>query len=222
MIYYWDGSRWTIFNSIELHYGRDSVNTNADEADIRGSGAALSYDLMPFTPQLLCLDDHFCGFRGSDGGELAINGVRQTKCATATIGHLGTKKVCRLTLTRDVNVYHDIENYWIDPQTFTIIKQRSYSAQKAENHTDITTRQTLHRPKVSTLPQDAVIKFSPPQARSNKPRGCVKSPDPKFGNDQIFGVRHFDETSRWMEWSKNEFSHSLPLQATAAAPASCD
>jgi len=48
----------------------------------------------------------------------------------------------------------------------------------------------------------------------NQSRGCVKSADPKFGNDQFFGVRHFDETSRWMGWSKNEFSHRLSLQAT--------
>jgi hypothetical protein len=44
----------------------------------------------------------------------------------------------------------------------------------------------------------------------------------KFGNDQIFDMTNFDESSRWMGWSKNEFSHSLSLQATAAAPASCD
>jgi hypothetical protein len=49
----------------------------------------------------------------------------------------------------------------------------------------------------------------------NKSRGCVKSADMKFGNDQIFGARHFDVTSRWMGWSKNEFSHSRSLQATA-------
>jgi hypothetical protein len=27
-------------------------------------------------------------------------------------------------------------------------------------------------------------------------------------------MTHFDEMSRWMEWSKNEFSHRLSLQAT--------
>ena len=48
----------------------------------------------------------------------------------------------------------------------------------------------------------------------NKSRGCVKSADMKFGNDQIFDMTNFDETSRWMGWSKNEFSHSLSLQAT--------
>jgi hypothetical protein len=32
-------------------------------------------------------------------------------------------------------------------------------------------------------------------------------------------MTHFDETSRWIGWSKNEFSHSLALQATAGVPA---
>jgi hypothetical protein len=41
----------------------------------------------------------------------------------------------------------------------------------------------------------------------------------KFGNVQIFCVRHFDETSRWMGWSKIEFSHSLALHPTATAVA---
>jgi len=56
----------------------------------------------------------------------------------------------------------------------------------------------------------------------NKSRGCVKSADTKYGNDQIFDMGNFDKSSRRMRWSKNEFSHRLSLQATAAAPASCD
>ncbi len=52
----------------------------------------------------------------------------------------------------------------------------------------------------------------------NQSRGCVKSADMKFGNDQIFAVRHFDVSSRWMGWSKNEFSHSLALEPTPTAP----
>jgi len=58
------------------------------------------------------------------------------------------------------------------------------------------------------------------RTRSNKSRACVKSPGLKFGNDQIFRMARFDESSRWIGWSKNEFSHSLALQATAAAPVS--
>jgi hypothetical protein len=42
----------------------------------------------------------------------------------------------------------------------------------------------------------------------------VKSAGVKFGNDQIFDMGNFDETSRRIEWSKNEFSHRLSLQAT--------
>jgi hypothetical protein len=48
----------------------------------------------------------------------------------------------------------------------------------------------------------------------NKSRACVKSADTKFGNDHIFDMANFDETSRWMGWSKIEFSHSLSLKAT--------
>ena len=48
----------------------------------------------------------------------------------------------------------------------------------------------------------------------NKSRGCVKSVGVKFGNDQILDMENFDEVSRRIEWSKNEFSHSLSLQAT--------
>jgi hypothetical protein len=45
----------------------------------------------------------------------------------------------------------------------------------------------------------------------------VKSADSNFGNDQIFDMTHFDETSRWMEWSKNEFSHRLSPEPTPIA-----
>jgi hypothetical protein len=54
----------------------------------------------------------------------------------------------------------------------------------------------------------------------NTARGCVKSADMKFGNDQNFCVRHFDETSGWMGGSKNEFSHSLSPEPTAVGAVS--
>jgi hypothetical protein len=37
----------------------------------------------------------------------------------------------------------------------------------------------------------------------------VKTPEWKFGNDQIFDMQNFDEMSRRIRWSENEFSHSL-------------
>lgn len=46
-------------------------------------------------------------------------------------------------------------------------------------------------------------------SRPNTARACVKSVGMNFGNDHIFDMANFDETSRWMGWSKNEFSHSL-------------
>lgn len=48
----------------------------------------------------------------------------------------------------------------------------------------------------------------------NKTRACVKTPGVKFGNDQILDMESFDEMSRRIEWSKNEFSHRLTLRAT--------
>jgi hypothetical protein len=48
----------------------------------------------------------------------------------------------------------------------------------------------------------------------NQSRGCVKSADTKFGNDHIFNMANFDETSRWMRWSKNEFLHRLSPEPT--------
>jgi len=55
---------------------------------------------------------------------------------------------------------------------------------------------------------------------SNKTRGCVKSPGLKFGNDPIFDMARFDELSRWIGWSKNEFSHRLAPEPTAVGAVS--
>jgi hypothetical protein len=49
-------------------------------------------------------------------------------------------------------------------------------------------------------------------------RACVKTADMKFGNDQIFDIENFDDASRWIVWSKTEFSHSLALEPTPTAP----
>jgi hypothetical protein len=56
----------------------------------------------------------------------------------------------------------------------------------------------------------------------NKSRACVKSADTKFGNDHIFDMANFGESSRWLEWLQNEFSHSLSLHPTAAALATSE
>ena len=49
----------------------------------------------------------------------------------------------------------------------------------------------------------------------NTVRGCVKSVEAKFGNDQIFNMTHFDEVSRRIRCSKNDFSHRLSPEPTA-------
>ena len=55
----------------------------------------------------------------------------------------------------------------------------------------------------------------------NKSRARVKSAEVKYGNDQIFKMRNFDESSRWTGWSKNEFSHRLSLQAGGGVRSAC-
>ena len=47
------------------------------------------------------------------------------------------------------------------------------------------------------------------QQPANTSRGCVKTPAPNFGNDQILVMSNFDKMSRRIQWSENEFSHSL-------------
>ena len=54
----------------------------------------------------------------------------------------------------------------------------------------------------------------------NKSRGCVKSADEKFGNDQILDMGNFDEMRRCIGWSKNEFSHRLSPEPTAVGAVS--
>jgi len=46
----------------------------------------------------------------------------------------------------------------------------------------------------------------------------VKTSLSKSGNDQFFDMKNFDETSRRIRWSENEFSHSLALQPTPCWP----
>ena len=60
------------------------------------------------------------------------------------------------------------------------------------------------------------MRYQPP----NKSRGCVKNIAAKFGNDQIFDMGNFDEMSRRIEWSKNEFSHRLSPEPTAVGAVS--
>jgi hypothetical protein len=45
----------------------------------------------------------------------------------------------------------------------------------------------------------------------------VKTRDDKFGNDPFCDMRNFDEMSRRIRWSKNEFSHSLAPEPTPVA-----
>ena len=60
------------------------------------------------------------------------------------------------------------------------------------------------------LPQS---KAAPP----NTSRGRVKTPALNFGNDPISVMRNVVEMSRRIQWSENEFSHSLSLEPTPIA-----
>jgi hypothetical protein len=51
----------------------------------------------------------------------------------------------------------------------------------------------------------------------NNSRGCVKTVLRKFGNDQFRDMRCVVEMSRRIQWSKNEFSHSLSPEPTPIA-----
>jgi hypothetical protein len=55
----------------------------------------------------------------------------------------------------------------------------------------------------------------------NTARGCVKTRDDKFGNDSFCDLGNFDESGRRIQWSKNEFSHSLALEPTPRTPCVC-
>jgi len=168
LVYYWDRGRWSEFNSINSHYQRSPVIPNADEDAVIGGGVALSFDLMPFIPRILCLSDHLCGFRGSAGGEFSINGIAQTKRADVTVERLHLRSVYRLALKRDVAMYHDEEDYWIDPKTYTILKRRAHYTKDRGDHTNVTTRESSHHPKLDTIPTNKLIEFNPPASRANK------------------------------------------------------
>src|ERR1039457_7109516 len=55
----------------------------------------------------------------------------------------------------------------------------------------------------------------------NKSPGCVKSADSKIGNDPKRVMANFDEVSRRIRWSKNEFSHRLTPEPTAVGAVAC-
>jgi hypothetical protein len=62
--------------------------------------------------------------------------------------------------------------------------------------------------------QNCALFLLPYRMKPNKSRGGVKTLESKFGNDQICDMGNFRKMSRWIQWSKIEFSHRLSLQAT--------
>jgi hypothetical protein len=71
-----------------------------------------------------------------------------------------------LTLRRDVDIFHDVEEYWIDPVTFLILKQQAHFVRNWGSHTQEITRATDHSPRIDGLPPGAVIEFGPTVSNS--------------------------------------------------------
>jgi hypothetical protein len=166
LVYFWaDGKDWSIYNTVNPLYGQQHVKSGADESDVRGSGAALAYDLVPFMPALLCINDHFCSFRGTAGGSVAFNGIKQTETQEAAVARLDGKQVFLLTLKRDMAIYHETDCYWIDPDSFLILKTRSVELRQGE-HSQVIIRETRHHPTKNASAHD-IPSFDPPIARNN-------------------------------------------------------
>lgn len=151
LIYYWDGQTWSTYDSLDLHDALEPVHTNQTDSAVLGSGTALSYELVPGNLRLLHMKEGlFSGFRLYDSAEVAV-------------GRFHGRSVYRLTLhiafgERD----HDTHDYWIDPHTYMILRERAYSVTYSEDRVDTTRRDTFHSPEPDALPEDRMIEFEPP------------------------------------------------------------
>jgi len=150
LIYHWDGSRWSTYNSIDLYYGSKPVRTNDPDDSVIGSGAALSFGLFPDTARLLHIKaGDFCGFQNYDRAEVSI-------------GRLSGRSVYRLTLHFKLWGDYDTDEYLIEPQTYAILRTRELSVRERRGRFDITKRVALHSPKMNMIPEDVMIEFRPP------------------------------------------------------------
>lgn len=156
LVYHWNGRTWSSYDSIDLHYGLQPVRTNVSKYSIIGSGVALSFGLFPSMPRLLHLEDgDFSGFRLYDSAEVATD-------------RLHGRPVYRLTLRWEFWGDHDTDEYWIAPDTFTILQRCEHEIKNRGDRIDTLTRTSTHSPRLGALPRDARIEFSPPKSRANK------------------------------------------------------
>ncbi|PYJ82846.1 MAG: hypothetical protein DME22_17260 [Verrucomicrobia bacterium] len=155
LVYHWDGRGWSSYDSLNLYYGWQPVRTNVSKDSIIGSGVALSFGLFPDMPRLLHLEEgDFSGFRRYDSAQLATD-------------RLGGRPVYRLTLRWEFWGDDDTDEYWIAPDTFTVLQRREHSIKNRGDRIDTLTRMSTHSPRLDTLPPDARIEFSPPKSRAN-------------------------------------------------------
>jgi hypothetical protein len=162
MIFHWDGKKWSQYNSLSLQHGFNPVETSEDGSGVIGSGIALSYGLMPFTARLLGINEDFRGFHGLDKGQLFIGNDPQVKTAQAAIDRLHDRPVYRLTLRATVAGFDDLENYWIDPRSYAILKREDRYIKPPGLFSPVI-RKSLHSPRINTLPEDTIVPFKPPE-----------------------------------------------------------
>jgi len=172
VVYNWNGNHWSEYNSLNWLSDRDAAETDADEDTVAGSGLAISYGLMPLTARLLCVVEPFRGFHGLDGGTMSIGESQQVKTAQATTDRLNGRSVYRLTLDRKVAGFHDLENYWIDPHTYTILKRECRHIKPAEvfGYGNLIVRSSIHAPKINPSPLADAVTSNRPQKQHPGPQ----------------------------------------------------
>jgi hypothetical protein len=159
LIYHWDGTTWSTYNSLDILRARDPIETNVES--VVGSGIALSYDLVPFVPNLLCVTEGFRGFRGLAEGDLFMGETKQVRTAQAVADQLNGRAVYRLTLTRKVAGYDDLEHYWIDARSYAILKRESRHT-APQRYASLVVRKSVHAPRMNALAPNTPIVFKPP------------------------------------------------------------
>jgi hypothetical protein len=155
LIYFWDGRSWSSYDSAWLERKHDAVTTNLTHYDLIGPGIADTCGLFPDIELLLgVIDPGFYDFTS----------------ATTTSGWLYGRRVYCLSLIRiDADgTFESKHEFWIDPQKYVILMDRYHHALKFGGDVNTTSRQTVHSPKLDSLPLDTLIDFRPPESRPNK------------------------------------------------------
>lgn len=150
LIYYWDGSNWSSYDSIETHYGLNPVHTNTD---IAGSGAASTFGLIPPLPVLLKLSPgYFSEMRLFTYGR-----------AQVSVERLKGKWVYHLRLENNLGEGSLLDDYWIRPMDWLVLKHRRHAVfVPSAGTTNVVTRETVHSPKKNSQITTNMFFFNPP------------------------------------------------------------